>query len=117
MPDTHCHRVECFPASGRCGLSLDHVRLGQSQRVGVGYAQAERTRNASKELPGKALDLTVRKRHKRVPFQEVENALPQQVHDYADVTSVVKAVTKMYAPISVFVVICFEGCKDPQLYS
>jgi hypothetical protein len=68
-------------------------------------------------LSGKALDLTVRKWHKCVAFQEVKNALSKQVHDYADVTSVVKAITKMYASVSIFVVVCFESRKDTQLYS
>ena len=91
------------------------TRTGSAEVVGC--ARGERTRNTGEELPGKALDLTVRKWHKCVAFQEVKNALPKKVHDYTDVASVVKAITKMYASVSVFVVVCFEGRKDPQLYS
>lgn len=74
------------------------------------------TCNAGEELPGKALDLTVWKRYKGVAFEKIKNTLPKQIHNYANMASVIKAVTKVYAPVSVLVVICFEGRQDPQLY-
>jgi hypothetical protein len=75
------------------------------------------TCNAGEQLPGKILDLTVWERNKAISLEEVENALAQQIHDNANMTPIVKAVSQMYAAIPVIIVVGFESCEHAQLYS
>jgi hypothetical protein len=60
-------------------------------------------------LPGKALDLTVWKRHKVIALEEVEDALSQKIHDNADMAPVIEAVSKMNTSIPVLGIIRFQG--------
>lgn len=66
------------------------------------------TSDTSKELSGKTLDLAVRKGNELIAFEKIEDTLAQQVHDNADVASVVEAVAKMYATIPIFRVVRFQ---------
>jgi len=75
------------------------------------------TGHTGKQLPGKALNLAVWKRHKRVSLQEIKDTLTQQIHDNADMPSVVKAIPEVYTSISVLLIVCFESRQNPQLYS
>jgi hypothetical protein len=54
--------------------------------------QGTLTCNTGQELASKALDLAVRKWHKAIPFEEIENALTKKIHYDANVASVVEAV-------------------------
>jgi hypothetical protein len=51
--------------------------------------------------------MTVRKGNKVVPLEEVENTLAQEVHDYADVPSVIETFSEMNASVSVGGVVGF----------
>lgn len=75
-----------------------------------------RTGNASKELSSKVLDLAVRKRHETIALQEVENALAEEVHNNAYMAAIIEAVPKVYASISIFVVIGLQSRQYTQLY-
>lgn len=66
------------------------------------------TCNASEELSGKTLNLTIGERHEMVALKEVEDTLSEQVGDDADMVSIIETVPKMDASVSVFGVICFE---------
>lgn len=68
-------------------------------------------------MPGKALYLTVGEGHKLIALEEVENALAQQIHDDADVPSVIKAITEVDTSIPILRVIRFQGSEHPQLDS
>lgn len=73
--------------------------------------------DAGQELPGKALDLTVGKRNELIAFEEIEDALTQQIHDDANVPSIVKTITEVDTPIPIVRIVRFEGSEDPQLDS
>jgi hypothetical protein len=60
-------------------------------------------------LPCEALDLAIWEWDKRVELQKVKDTLPKQVHDNADVSPKIKTVPKMYASVSVLLIIGFEG--------
>jgi hypothetical protein len=66
-------------------------------------------------LPGKVLDLAVRKGDKAIALEEVENALPQEVHHDADVAAVVEAVPQVDASIPVLLVVGLERVQDAKL--
>lgn len=68
-------------------------------------------------MPGKALDLTVGKRDKLIAFEEIEDALTQQIHDDANVPSVIEAIAEVDTPISIVRVVRFQGSEDPQFDS
>lgn len=74
----------------------------------------ELTSNTGEQLAGKVLDLAVRERHEVVALEEVEDALAQQVHDDADMSAVVEAVSEMYAPIAVRLVVGLQRAQDPE---
>lgn len=57
------------------------------------------------------MDLTVREGYKIIALQEVENTLAKKVHDNADVATEIESVSKMYATVSVFLVVCLERGK------
>lgn len=75
------------------------------------------TSDACQKLPGKALNLTVGKGHKLIALEKVKNALTQQIHDDADMPSVIEAITKVDASISVLRIIGFQGSKYSQFNS
>lgn len=81
------------------------INMCQKKRVA---SRETLTCNASEELSGKTLNLTVRERHKVVALEKVEDTLSEQVGDDADMTSIIETVSKMDTPVSVFGVICFE---------
>jgi len=62
------------------------------------------------------LDLAVRERHKAVALEKVKDALAEQVHDDADVASVVEAVPEVDTPVPVFLVIGLERGEDSEFY-
>jgi hypothetical protein len=68
-------------------------------------------------LPGKVLNLAVRKGDKAVALEKVENALPQEIHDDADVASVIEAVSQVDASISIFLVVGLERGQHAKLDS
>lgn len=61
------------------------------------------------------MDLTVGKRNKVVALEKVEDTLTQQVHNDADVPSVVEAITEVYAPIPVLGIVGFQRSQHSQL--
>jgi hypothetical protein len=58
-----------------------------------------------KELSGEALNLRAREWHKSISLEEVEDALPKEVCDNADVVSEVERISEMYAFVSVCLVV------------
>lgn len=68
-------------------------------------------------MPGKVLDLAVRKGDEAVALEKVENALAQEIHDDANVASVIEAVSQVNASISVFLVVGLEGGQNAKLDS
>lgn len=78
--------------------------------------QIVQERHARKELPRKVLDLGAGKRHKAVALQEVEDALPEQVRDDADVIAEIERVPQMYALVAVLCVVELECGEDSKLY-
>lgn len=77
-------------------------------------AKDKLTSNTSEQLPGKVLDLAVGKRYEVVALEEVKDALPQKVHDDADVSAVVEAISEMYATIAVLLVVGLQCTQDPE---
>lgn len=73
------------------------------------------TSNTCEELSGKALDLAVRERNEGVALEEIKDALIEQVHDDADVTPVVEAISKMDASVPVLFIVGLEGGEDTEL--
>ena len=61
------------------------------------------------------LYLTARKRHKRVAFEKVENALPVKICDDADVIPEIETFAQVYALIPIVGVVLAEGLEYPQL--
>lgn len=53
----------------------------------------EHTCNTGEELPSKALDVSTREWHERILLQKVEDALAQEVGDYAYVVSKIETVS------------------------
>lgn len=68
-------------------------------------------------MSGKVLDLAVRKGDKAVALEKVENALPQEIHDDADVASVIEAVSQVHASVPVFLVVGLERGQNAKLDS
>jgi predicted ABC-type ATPase len=60
--------------------------------------------------------LTVGKGHKTIALEKVEDALAKQIHDDANVATVIKAVSQMNTAISIVVVVGFQGRQNTQLY-
>ena len=77
--------------------------------------QVELTSNAGKQLSGKVLYLAVRERYEVVALEEVEDALPQEIHDDADMSAIVEAVPEVYASIAVLLVVGLQCAQDPEL--
>lgn len=91
MSDTSCPREEYFLALDPYVLGLDHARL---EDVSSSSKDENKilTRHTGQQLPGKALNLATWKRHKLIPLEKVENALPQQVGDNAYMVPKIEAV-------------------------
>lgn len=68
-------------------------------------------------MSGKVLNLAVRKGDKAVALEKVENALAQEIHDDADVASVIEAVSQVDATIPVFFVVGLERGQNAKLDS
>lgn len=62
------------------------------------------------------MNLTVWERCEAVALQEVKDALSQEIHDNANMTSIIKAVTQVDAAIPVLVVVGLERSEHSQLY-
>lgn len=52
-----------------------------------------------------------------VSLEEIEYALTQQIHDDANMPTVVEAITEVDAPIPIVRIVCFQGGEDPELDS
>jgi lactam utilization protein B len=65
-------------------------------------------------LPRKVLYLAVGERYEIVTLKEVEDALPQKVHDDADMSAVVEAVSEMDATVAVFLVVGLQCTQDTE---
>jgi hypothetical protein len=61
--------------------------------------------------------MAVGKRDKIVPLQEVEDTLAQEVHDYADVASVIEAFSEMNASVPVDGIVGLQCCQHAEFYS
>lgn len=81
-----------------------------------GRRECRLTGNARKELAGKALDLTVGKRHKAVSLEKVKNTLTKEVHDNAYMPPIIEAIAQMDTPIAVVVVVGLEGSQHTKFY-
>lgn len=68
-------------------------------------------------MSGKVLDLAVGKGDEAVALEKVENALAQEIHNDADVASVVEAVSQVNASIPVFFVVGLERGQNAKLDS
>lgn len=86
-------------------MRLRSCKTDQGQYKPCGTGNGSLTSNTGEKLPGKALNLTARERHKSVALEEVENALAQQIRDYTYVVSVVEAVAKVYAFVAIVFVV------------
>jgi len=75
----------------------------------------QHTSNAGEKLTGEILDLAVGKWYEVVALQEVEYALAEQVHDNADVASVVETVPQVNTSIPILFVVGLESCQDSKL--
>lgn len=75
------------------------------------------TRHAGKQLSGKVLNLTIGERHESVSFQKVEDTLAKQIHDNADVPSIIEAIPEVDASIPVFIVIGLECRQNTEFYA
>ena len=60
------------------------------------------------------MNLAVRERHEVVALEEIEDALAKKIHDDADMSSEVEAVSEMNAAISVLLIVGLEGCQDTE---
>jgi hypothetical protein len=87
--------------SCRTRIRLETILIKDSEKKLTSYAR--------KKLSSKALDLTIREGDKSIALQEIKDTLSEQVHDNAYVSTIVKAVPEVYAPISVLLVVCFES--------
>jgi len=61
------------------------------------------------------LDLAVGERDEIVALKKVENTLPEEIHDDANVSAVIEAISKMDATIAVVDVVQFERLQNSQL--
>lgn len=113
-PRAKCSRASdpCGSGSGRAGLRAV-IRLCGLWERGAGNL----TGHTGQKLTSETLDLAVGKGNKRISFEEVEDALAQQIHNNADVTTKVEAIAEMYAPVAVLWVVGFEGSQNPELYA
>ena len=71
---------------------------------------------AREKLTSKTLDLTIREGHKVVALEEIEHAAAEQVHDNADMSSVVEAVSEVDASVTVVFVVLPQSLEHTQLY-
>lgn len=60
------------------------------------------------------MNLAVGKWNEMVAFEEVKDTLTQKIHDNADMTAIVEAVSQVNAAISVGRIIGFESSKDAK---
>jgi hypothetical protein len=72
------------------------------------------TSNAGEKLAGKVLDLAVGKWYEVVTLKEVEYTLAEKIHDDADVSSVIEAVSEVNAAVPVLGVVGSECLQDPE---
>jgi hypothetical protein len=86
-------------------------------QVGVNQIQVVQEGDACEELACEVPYLTVGEGDEAVAFQEVEDALTQEIHNDADVAAIVETVIEVYAPVTVLLVVGFERGKHPQLDS
>ena len=66
------------------------------------------TGNAGKELSSKALNMAVWKRNEGVALEKVKYTLTEQIHDKADMTPEIEAVSEMNASVFVFIIVGFK---------
>ena len=70
---------------------------------------AQLTSNTGQQLPRKTLDLTTGKWNEAVGFEEVKDALAEEIGDYADVVPKVEAIAKVNAFVAVFRIVHGQG--------
>lgn len=63
--------------------------------------KTKHTSYAGKQLASEALNLTAWEWHKTVGLEKVENALPQQIGDDADMIPEIKAVSQVDTPVPI----------------
>lgn len=73
------------------------------------------TCNAGKELFGEMLNLTAGKRHKLVSFQEIKDALSEEVCDNTYMVPEVEAITKVYAFVAIILVVVRQRLEYTEL--
>jgi hypothetical protein len=61
------------------------------------------------------LDLTVREGHEIVALQKVEHALAKEIHDNADMSSEIEAISEVDATVPVLLVVGPECLENPKL--
>lgn len=87
-----CPREEYFLALDPYVLGLDRARLKKDVSPSTKRETETLTCNTGQQLPGKALNLAAWKRHKLIPLEKVENALPKQVGNDAYMVPKIEAV-------------------------
>lgn len=75
------------------------------------------TSNAGKELAGKALNLAVREGDESVALEKIKDALTEEIHDYADVASVIEAIPQVNTAIPILLIVGLKSSKYSQFYS
>lgn len=63
------------------------------------------TSNAGQQLSGKTLYLAAWKWNERIRLEKVEDALPKKIRNDADVVPIIKAISEVYALISIVLII------------
>jgi hypothetical protein len=89
----NCRREGCSQASNLCGSNSGRVELRSVSGVSKSRSGCKLTGYTGKQLSSETLDLAVGKRHKVIGLEEVKDTLSQQIHDDADVTSIIEAVS------------------------
>ena len=90
--------------------------VGWSDRRGCHeWVEGKRTSDAGKELTSELLDVAAGKGNKLVAFEEIEDALAEQVGDDADVVLEIKRFSKVDALVAVVLVVLCQGGEDSQL--
>lgn len=74
------------------------------------------TSHTCQKLSGKVLDLAAWEWHKSIRFQEIENALAQQIRYDAYVIPKVEAISQVDAFVSIFLVVVRKSREYSKLY-
>lgn len=119
MFDMSCRGAKCSRASDLCGSGSGRAGLDTSSQHHSKRRSGGRqlTRNARKQLPSEALDLAVGEGHEAVAFEKVKDTLAKEVHDDANVSTVVEAVPQVDASIPIILIICLQSGEYPEFDS